>query len=291
MLNANNNREVLNFHRHSVGFVPVEAQATHMVDHMLAQGVTWGNFYREARGKAFWCDVGTGEERWYLAIVSEMENRVSGAVQAGVHMGPPENFQCPVHAGEGLLRPLKQADPTHRSREEKEEDGTDSLATSAQRSTSLYRLTFRVRGGRQDNLRSASPRCLQRRLLLRETLGPGGGPKALALNGTLLPNSTLLVQGLSWQRCPVQGQRFRAPSGAESLMKFSCLRVAWLKASKHTGDGWKLRERNSSSSGAITNDAVETAINQLQGYPIGNSAVGLPRGPLPEQLGVGKQYW
>jgi len=52
--------------------VPIAAQAHHLVNHLLASGIGWGEIYEEAMRKAFLADYGSLSERWYEAIVSEL---------------------------------------------------------------------------------------------------------------------------------------------------------------------------------------------------------------------------
>ncbi|KAK4034765.1 hypothetical protein C8A01DRAFT_18472, partial [Parachaetomium inaequale] len=57
----------------SVSFIPVDAQARHLVDHQVSSGVCWGKLYQEAWWKAWRADHGSNEERWFTAIVSELK--------------------------------------------------------------------------------------------------------------------------------------------------------------------------------------------------------------------------
>lgn len=50
-------------------------QAQRLVDHLVSSGVGWGVIYREAVTKAFLAEHDTIQERWYRAIVSEIEWR------------------------------------------------------------------------------------------------------------------------------------------------------------------------------------------------------------------------
>lgn len=58
----------------SISFVPASAQARWLVEHHLPS-VGWGALYQEAFLKAWYADHGTSSERWFKAIVSELELR------------------------------------------------------------------------------------------------------------------------------------------------------------------------------------------------------------------------
>ncbi|KAL2163944.1 hypothetical protein VTH06DRAFT_3157 [Thermothelomyces fergusii] len=77
-------REVLDFNSQSASFVPADAQARYLVDHLVSSGVDWGRIYREARLKAWLADHGSPQERWYNAILDELRLRIVGAVLAGM---------------------------------------------------------------------------------------------------------------------------------------------------------------------------------------------------------------